>query len=257
MQPTSPTPPSPPPTVSPRAHQAILLAAGEGRRLSPITDTLPKPLVPFFGRPLIEWALDALITAGVTRIAVNAFHLADALAAHLDALRPVLPPHLELHLSREPTLLGTGGAIAHLRHWLTPGAPFFVLNADAVFAAPLHALAAHPAPALLVTREPAFAHERRLLASDGLLAALDERSHPQGFTFCGVTLADPGLPSRLPASGPSCVLRQGFLPSLDAVPVHLVETDDFFADTGTPESLVDAHRRGLAWVATREPPLRR
>ncbi len=233
--------------------QAVILAAGEGRRLAPITDTLPKPLVPFFGRPLIDWALDKLAEAGVTRVAVNAFHLADALAAHLDRLAPLLPFD-DLYVSREHALLGTGGAIANLAPWLAPE-PFYVLNADAVFAAPLSTLT--DAPSLLVTREPAFASERRLVASHGTLAALDERSPIHGFTFCGVTLADPDLPARLPQDGPSCLIRQGFLPFLDQLPVRLVETTGFFADTGTPESLVDAHHRGLAWVATRPPPLTR
>jgi len=231
--------------------QAVILAAGEGRRLAPVTDTLPKPLVPFFGRPLIDWALDKCLAAGVTRVAVNAFHLADALAAHLAKVAPRLP-FAELHLSREPALLGTGGAIAHLAPWLAPE-PFYVLNADAVFAAPLDTLT--DAPSLLVTREPAFANERRLVASNGALTALDERSPAHGFTFCGVTLADRDLPARLPQGAPSCLIRQGFLPFLDRLPVHLVETTGFFADTGTPESLVDAHHRGLAWAADLRPPL--
>lgn len=243
-------------TITPR--QAIILAAGEGRRLAPITDTLPKPLVPFFGRPLLDWALAAALSAGVTRIAVNAYHLADRLSAHLDALSPRLEashPGLELHLSREPALLGTGGAVRHLRHWLTPDAPFLVINADAVFAAPLETLSAAHHPALLVTREPTFADQRRLVASaTGHLAALDESSPPSAFTFCGVTLADPGLPDRLP-DGPSCILRQGFLPYVAELPVRLVETTAFFADTGTPELLVDAHRRGHV-MTTQGPPLR-
>lgn len=236
--------------------QALILAAGEGRRLAPITDTLPKPLVPFFGRPLLDWAIAAALRAGVTRIAVNAYHLADRLAAHLTALTPELTrthPGLELHLSREPALLGTGGAVRHLRHWLSPDAPFYVINADAVFAEPLATLTS-PAPALLVTREPTFSDQRRLVASPGgHLAALDESSQPAAFTFCGVTLADPGLPERLP-DGPSCILRQGFLPYLPEISVRLVETTAFFADTGTPDLLVDAHRRGHV-MTTLGPPL--
>jgi NDP-sugar pyrophosphorylase family protein len=110
---------------------------------------------------------------------------------------------------------------------------------------------------LLVTREPAFANERRLVAADAKLTALDERSPNDGFTFCGVTLADADLPARLPQTGPSCLIRQGFLPFLDRLPVRLVETAGFFADTGTPESLVDAHHRGLTWAKTLPPPLTR
>lgn len=237
---------------TPRPRQAIVLAAGEGRRLRPITETLPKPLVPFFGRPLMDWALDKLVTAGVTRIAVNAFHEADRLAAHLAAVTPRLPRDIDLYLSREPALLGTGGAVAHLGPWLTPGEPFYVLNADAVFAEPLSALDPHAAPALLVTREPCFASERRLIARSGRLTGLEEGSRPDAYTFCGVTLADQALPSRLPP-GPSCIIRQGFLPFLAGLDVHLVETRSFFADTGTPELLIDAHHRGRDFAIARRP----
>lgn len=234
-------------------RQAIVLAAGEGRRLRPITLHTPKPLVPFYGRPLLDWAIDKLVAAGVRRIAVNAHHLADVVAAHVAALA-ARRPEVELHLSREDQLLGTGGALRQLRGWLTPGEPFFVVNADAVFAADLSDLVnglGSAAAALLVTREPTYASERRLLVDHARLVRLDEASDPAGFTFCGVTLADPGLPARLP-DGPSCILRQGFLPFLgEAAPrlaVACIETHAFFADTGTPEALIDAHVRGYAWV---------
>ena len=219
--------------------QAIILAAGEGVRLRPVTLVTPKPLVPFYGRPLLDWAIDKLRRAGVTRIAVNAFHLGDQIAAYLAGS--------DIHVRLESELLGTGGAVRNLRDWLVPDAPFYVLNADAVMAADPRTLA--HVPSLLVTREPRYATERRIMGENGRFTRLEERSDPAGFTFCGLTLADPALPSRLP-DGPSCILRQGFLPYLESLDVRLVETHAFFADTGTPEALVDAHVRGQAWVST-------
>ena len=79
------------------------------------------------------------------------------------------------------------------------------------------------------------------------------RSRADAYTFCGLTLADAGLPARLPG-GASCILRQGFVPYLGERRVALVASDAFFADTGTPEALVDAHVRGLTWVAARASP---
>lgn len=238
--------------------QAIVLAAGEGRRLRPITLTTPKPLVPFYGRPLIDWAVAKLVAAGVTRIAVNAFYLADAIAAYVTGTLAHAHPHVDFHVSREPALLGTGGAVRYLRDWLTPGEPFYVLNSDAVFAAPVDALVvaaaaaaspSDPRAALLVTRDPAYAAERRLVVDDNhRWVGLDEAGRPEsGLTFCGLTLADPELPARLP-DGASCILRQGFVPALADLAVTLVPTDDFFADTGTPRALIEAHVRGRAWV---------
>jgi CTP:molybdopterin cytidylyltransferase MocA len=94
--------------------QAIILAAGEGRRLAPLTDSLPKPLVPFFGRPLLDWAVRAVVEAGVTRIGINAFHLADAVVRHVEAVLAPRYPAVTFTLSREPQLLGTGGGVRRL-----------------------------------------------------------------------------------------------------------------------------------------------
>ena len=249
----------------PPARQAIVLAAGEGRRLRPITDDTPKPLVPFWGRPLLDWAIDKLARAGVERIAINAHHLAGTLTSHVRGLERRLGR--ELHVALEPALLGTGGAVRNLRRWLTPGQPFFVLNADAVFAAPITALTR--SPSLLVTR--AWPAERRIVVRadrhatcDGRWLRLDEGGLTDGaaaaenaiaVTFCGLTLADAGLPERLP-DGPSCILRQGYVPFLDGLEVRVVDAEPhgFFADTGTPEALIDAHVRSADWVTTTPEP---
>jgi NDP-sugar pyrophosphorylase family protein len=239
--------------------QAIILAAGEGRRLAPLTHTLPKPLVPFFGRPLLDWAVRAACEAGVTRIGINAFHLADQVSAHVDHLRAA-HPDVTFVLSREPSLLGTGGGVRRLADlgFLRPE-PFWIINSDAVFAESLATIAAavpDGAAGLLVTRAAPWADARRLVtAPDSMrLATLDERGRPDlGWTFCGVTLADADLPRRLP-TGESCILRQGVIPALDTLEVRLVPTDAFFADTGTPADLAAAHVRGQAWVAGLAPP---
>lgn len=235
--------------------QAIILAAGLGSRLRPVTDTTPKPLVPFFGRPLLDWAVRAAADAGCERIAVNAFHLADAVAARVAELSR-RHPRISFFLSREPALLGTGGAVRFLaeRGWLRP-APFWVINSDAVFETPLDVMRGS-GPALLVSRDPVHRRLFRLIGSGDAvprLRALDPEAPAHGHAFCGVTLADPELPSRLPP-GPSCILRQGLLPYVDTLDVRLVPTGGFFADTGTPAALADAHVRGLAFARSRGAP---
>jgi MurNAc alpha-1-phosphate uridylyltransferase len=64
-------------------HTAMVLAAGLGKRLAPITDTMPKPLVKVAGKPLIDWGLEALENVGVERAIVNVHYLADQVDAHL------------------------------------------------------------------------------------------------------------------------------------------------------------------------------
>jgi len=116
-------------TIVPRA---ILLAAGLGSRMRPLTDTIPKPLLSLGGRALLDHALDRLAASGVGEVVVNAHWHADKLAAHL-AARP--PPPVTV-LRREAALLDTGGAVvAALGEGLLgrQGRPFFVVNSDSVW----------------------------------------------------------------------------------------------------------------------------
>lgn len=101
----------------------ICLAAGEGRRLRPLTGLRPKPLCPVANRPLIDWALDALRPA-VPRLAVNVHHGREQMLAHLAAHHP------EVTVSVEPDeALGTAGAVGRLATWLD-GDGALVVNAD-------------------------------------------------------------------------------------------------------------------------------
>ena len=105
--------------------QAMVLAAGLGTRLRPITDTIPKPLVRVAGRPMIDYALDALADAGVRRAAVNVHHFADQMEAHLADY-----PRMEVAVSDErERLMNSGGGLAKGIKLLGPG-PLLVMNAD-------------------------------------------------------------------------------------------------------------------------------
>jgi len=112
--------------------RAILLAAGLGSRMRPLTETTPKPLLTLGGRALLDHALDRLAVAGVADVVVNAHWHADKLAEHL--ARRIAPPNTILRF--EDALLDTGGAvIAALGEHLLGGddVPFFVINSDSVW----------------------------------------------------------------------------------------------------------------------------
>jgi MurNAc alpha-1-phosphate uridylyltransferase len=105
---------------------AMLMAAGLGKRMRPLTATRPKPLVEVAGKPLIDHALDRLRAAGIGRVVVNVHYLPDALEAHL-ARRA---SDLDIAISDERgQLLETGGGVAHALPLLGEQ-PFFVANAD-------------------------------------------------------------------------------------------------------------------------------
>lgn len=104
---------------------AMVLAAGLGTRMRPITNTTPKPLVKVCGKPLIDYAFEALHDAGVDRAVVNLHHLSDAMKAHLAT---VASPAIAVSDETEK-LLDSGGGIVKALPLLGPE-PFFVINAD-------------------------------------------------------------------------------------------------------------------------------
>ena len=106
------------------AAVGVVLAAGAGTRLRPLTELRPKALCPVDNRPLVEWALDR-VAAHTSRTAVNIHHHREQMVAHLTGLA------MPLHLSVEtPEALGTAGALGQLRDWVA-GAAVLVSNADA------------------------------------------------------------------------------------------------------------------------------
>lgn len=107
---------------------AMVLAAGLGTRMRPLTDSVPKPLVRVAGKPLIDHVLDRLATAGVRHAIVNAHHLADQLIAHV-ALRTM--PRTKISDERDH-LLDSGGGVLKALPLLGP-APFLIHNCDSIW----------------------------------------------------------------------------------------------------------------------------
>ncbi len=105
----------------------MILAAGRGERLAPLTDTLPKPLIKVGQRRLIDYHLDALVAAGVNQVIINVAHLADQILAHL---QDATHDSIKICFSREPHgALETGGGICNALP-LIESDPFIVVNAD-------------------------------------------------------------------------------------------------------------------------------
>lgn len=105
--------------------RALLLAAGLGTRLRPITLTTPKCLVPINGKPLLDFWLEALFAAGIERALINTHWLGGVVCEHVSRS----PYRDKVDLVHEPELLGTGGTILANREWLGDG-PYLVAHAD-------------------------------------------------------------------------------------------------------------------------------
>jgi MurNAc alpha-1-phosphate uridylyltransferase len=106
---------------------AMVMAAGLGKRMRPLTASQPKPLVRVGGKPLIDHTLDRLVEAGVTKAVVNVHYLADALISHLEGRKK---PEILISDERE-MLLETGGGMVKAQSMLPD--PFFCLNADNIW----------------------------------------------------------------------------------------------------------------------------
>lgn len=234
---------------------AVILAAGEGRRLRPVTAHTPKALMPAFGTPLLDIAVAQVVRGGVRRIAVNAHHLGAAVEERVWAVLAPRYPGVRWTVSREPTLLGTGGALVRLGGWIG-GEAFWVVNADALFIADLREmrrawLGSGADAAMLVTRsglgEPHAVAANVRVDAHGDVVGLGTDGPEDRVAYCGVLLARAGLLdvlARTPA--PSCVVRQGLIPWIgQGARVAAWEGASWFADTGTPERYLAAHRAGL------------
>lgn len=114
--------------VSPAPTAAIVLAAGLGKRMLPITATMPKPLVKVGGRTLIDFALDRLDEAGIATVVVNVHHFADMLEAHL---RTRKMPHIVISDERD-AVLETGGGVKKALP-LLGDRPFITFNSDSIW----------------------------------------------------------------------------------------------------------------------------
>lgn len=169
--------------------RAMLLAAGRGERLRPLTDSVPKALVPAGGKPLIVRHLERLAAAGCREAVINVSHLGEKV---IDALGDGRRYGIALAYSREPRPLETAGGIAQALPLLGP-APFLLVNADVYCEAdfgPLMArrLDAALAHLVLVPNPPHRAH--------GDFALEGGRVRNEGaprYTYAGVALVSPQL----------------------------------------------------------------
>ncbi|MDE0203371.1 MAG: nucleotidyltransferase family protein [Rhodospirillaceae bacterium] len=116
--------------MSARPTRGMVLAAGLGTRMRPVSETIPKPLVRVAGKPLIAHALESLERAGANDIVVNTHHLAAQIETFLAAQRD-RPGAPRIHISREEGRLETGGGVRRALPWLGDDA-FYVVNSDVV-----------------------------------------------------------------------------------------------------------------------------
>jgi NDP-sugar pyrophosphorylase family protein len=221
--------------------KGMILAAGFGTRFRPATYEIPKPLVPLCNRPLIGWALEAMLAAGVSRVVVNLHHLPDRLEAFL---RTRYGSRCDFFFSREEEILGTGGGIRRVRPQLEGDEPFLLANGDTVQIPPFRELAAacreNGALAALLLRRPP-AHDRfTKVFFDGLRVTGFGHGTGEALMFAGAHAISPAIFELLPDREFSGITEDVYMPAAERGSLVGVPYEGPWFDIGTPARYMEA-----------------
>jgi mannose-1-phosphate guanylyltransferase len=233
----------------------MVLCAGLGTRLRPLTERLPKPAIPVGGLPLIRFALAQLKGAGVRRAVINVHHLPEVMERTARSAAAALG--LELEVSREPIIAGTGGALREARAFLEGAETIVLLNGDVLFDVDLAAaLAAHRAGGALATMvllpmPPGARYAAVEVDARGAVRRLGGRFGPGGvglvpLHFSGLHLLSPALLERVPSTPTEVDVRDLYagLMAGGLLRGHLV--DGYWNDLGAPDRYLAVHLDLLA-----------
>jgi len=216
--------------------KAMLLAAGRGERMRPLTDATPKPLLPVAGRPLVAWHLSRLAASGVRDVVINLSWLGEQIAA---ALGDGSAHGVRIHYSREPwPALETGGGIRQALP-LLGDEPFLLVNGDVYTDVDFTALRLAPgdlAQLVLVPNPPHHPAGDFHLAAGRITAEQGER-----LTYSGIAMLHPALLAE--AEPGRFALLPWLLKAREAGRLGGQRHDGLWIDVGTPERLADLDDR--------------
>jgi MurNAc alpha-1-phosphate uridylyltransferase len=235
-------------------RHAMVLAAGFGTRMRPLTDAIPKPLVPVGGKPLINHVLDRLAAIGVETAVVNVHHFADQVEQHL---KPRRAPKIVISDERAG-VLGTGGGVVKALPLLGP-APFFHINSDTLWIdgvkSNLERLAAAFRPddmdalLLLAPTTTSVGYAGRgdfAMAADGKLRRRAEREVVP-FVYAGIAILSPALFRDAPSG--AFPLTTLFDRAIEQERLHGLRLEGVWMHVGTPEAVAAAEAAILASAA--------
>lgn len=234
---------------SPRT--AMVLAAGLGERMRPLTEHLPKPMIQVAGKTLIDHVLDRLTDAGIETAVVNVHYCADKLEKHLAERKE---PRIAISDERK-TLLGTGGAVVKALPLLGP-APFFHVNSDSLWIDGVHPNLQRLAQAFDPAEMDALLLLAPTAASIGYGGRGDFAMTPEGrlhkrkerdvlpFAYAGAAILTPSLMANSPDG--AFPLTWNFDRAAEAGRLHGLRLEGLWMHVGTPDAI------GLAERAIRE-----
>ena len=225
--------------------KAVVLVGGEGTRMRPLTETMPKPLLPLVDRPSLSHVLDHLARHGVTEVVLSSPYLEETFAPFIESRHG----HPRVTWITEAAPLGTGGAIVNaLGHLGTE--PFFALNGDILTDLDLTTMLAqhreHGAAATIALHHVDDARAFGLVITDADGRVKEFREKPAdlipGEINAGTYLIDPSALVRWEPGVAASIEREVF-PAVIAsgCPVYGFPSDAYWLDLGTPENYLQAH----------------
>lgn len=232
--------------------KGMILAAGFGTRFRPVTYEIPKPLITLCNRPLIDYAVEAMLAAGIRHIIVNLHHLPEKLEEHLTA---GFSGRCELYFSREKEILGTGGAIRRVRNQLQSEPSFLLANADTVQFPPFRELeeqrrGSDAVASLLLRHPPAHDKFTRVFLQGSFVRGIGE-GDGEALMFAGAHSISSEIFDLLPDRDFSGITEDVYIPILreSRLRISAVIHDGPWFDIGTPLRYLEASRDLLGLIA--------
>ena len=223
--------------------KGMILAAGLGTRFRPATYEVPKPMVPLCNRPLLDYAAEAMIGAGVLELIVNLHHLPDPIRDHMERH---LGSRCKLQFSLEEEILGTGGGIRRVRSLLEQEEDFFLLNGDTIQFPSLPELkdsrrGENALAALLLREPPETDRFTRVFYENGRISGFGEGTG-QTLMFAGAHCISRRIFDLLPDREFSGITEDVYLPAVRQKSDTLsgVRYDGPWFDIGTPSRYLSA-----------------
>lgn len=231
--------------------KAMILAAGFGTRLRPLTNKVPKPMVPIMNRPILEHTIHLLRSHGIHDITVNLHHLPKIIQEHFGDGKDF---GVHLHWSHEPEILGTAGGIKKAQPFLD-GESFMVINSDVVVDIDLSkVLAFHKAQGsalTLVVREgdsPEQCDPIEVDADDRIVhmvgtSAKNKPDNTRRVLFTGIQVMEPEIFDRIPENkfyGTTTDVFPGMLE--DGLSMFAYWHHGYWKDVGTIQSYLEVHK---------------
>lgn len=243
--------------------KAMILAAGLGTRLRPLTNTIPKPLLPVGGTPLIVWNLLLLKRHGIDRVVINLHHLGPMIE---QVLGDGSQFGIRIIYSREPVILGTGGGIKQAEPHFS-GEPVLILNGDTLVEMDLGAVwdvhrTSHAAATMVLREDPdamtwglvEVGEEDRIVRITG--KGLSSPSSVKHRMFAGIHILHPRLLQNVPKGVASSIIDPYIAALERGDRIVGYDLHGYWSDIGTAERYAQAEkdaRAGLIRLVDRQP----